>query len=163
MKRTIVISVITALLISVMYFFVAYIGKRMVPFSPSLTATSRNTMKQTYLILELLSLERKVSIQCLLATYNKCDNLEEAMGLLILDAFEVGNIKLPDFLVKSVIVDAWGRPVNVAWRNTMPAQADSALLSSTKSEIIIWSSGENGINEFGTKDDVYYQKPKIGL
>jgi len=59
------------------------------------------------------------------------------------------------------IIDPWGNPLCVAWRSDITTKASIDLLNSVDCELIIWSSGKNGLNEFGDKDDVYYVMPEV--
>ncbi len=51
-------------------------------------------------------------------------------------------------------VDAWGNLYNVEWRTNM-VDIVSPMLQENNNELLIWSSGANGINEYGHGDDIY--------
>lgn len=53
-----------------------------------------------------------------------------------------------------VIVDRWGSPYNFVSTEERQRNNWEALKYSVVSNIVIWSSGPNKINEFGTNDDV---------
>src|SRR5687767_14217644 len=53
--------------------------------------------------------------------------------------------------------DGWQRPVFVYWR--VDATNVSVALLANSGHLIIWSSGANGINDWGYGDDVYYSPP----
>lgn len=50
--------------------------------------------------------------------------------------------------------DGWGRPYNVEWRTNMVGVA-SPMLKANQDALLIWSSGENGVNEYGNGDDIF--------
>ena len=54
--------------------------------------------------------------------------------------------------------DAWKRRFNVDVKTNLPAHADPGLVNSTFG-LVVWSSGANGVNEFGGGDDVVLPLP----
>ena len=55
----------------------------------------------------------------------------------------------------TTLVDGWERPLRVAWRaDVLRLNATARVLARTN-ELLIWSSGKNGIDEFGGGDDVF--------
>lgn len=50
--------------------------------------------------------------------------------------------------------DGWGRPYNVEWRTNIVGVA-SPMLKANQDALLIWSSGENGVNEYGNGDDIF--------
>jgi hypothetical protein len=50
--------------------------------------------------------------------------------------------------------DGWGRPYNVEWRTNMVG-IESPMLRDNQNALLIWSSGENGVNENGNGDDIF--------
>ena len=50
--------------------------------------------------------------------------------------------------------DGWSRAYNIAWRSNL-TNINSVMLDANTNSLLIWSSGRNGINEFGNKDDIY--------
>lgn len=53
-----------------------------------------------------------------------------------------------------VIIDRWGTPYNFISIEERQRNNWDALMYSEVSNIVIWSSGPNKINEYGTNDDV---------
>lgn len=51
-------------------------------------------------------------------------------------------------------IDAWGNQYNVEWRTNIVSIVSPMLLKN-ENELLIWSSGANGINEYGNGDDIY--------
>lgn len=55
----------------------------------------------------------------------------------------------------TTLVDGWERPLRVAWRaDVLRLNATARVLARTN-ELLIWSSGKNGIDEFGSGDDIF--------
>jgi hypothetical protein len=52
------------------------------------------------------------------------------------------------------VVDAWKNPLIIMWRTNLAEVVSSAALRSRTDELVIWSVGQNGRNEFGNGDDV---------
>jgi len=50
--------------------------------------------------------------------------------------------------------DGWGRSYNIDWRTNL-FNRPTAMLRANENSLLIWSSGENGINEYGGGDDCY--------
>ena len=54
-----------------------------------------------------------------------------------------------------VLIDPWGHPFNVDVVSRFPCEdMREALLESSPNGIAIWSSGPNGVNEYGDGDDI---------
>jgi hypothetical protein len=52
-------------------------------------------------------------------------------------------------------LDPWGVPYNIQIRGTtMPSDEFNVVFGSNCDDIVVWSSGENKINEYGRGDDV---------
>lgn len=58
--------------------------------------------------------------------------------------------------------DGWGRAYNIAWRTSFN-NTNSVMLEANTNSLLIWSSGQNGINEFGNGDDIYDARDWIVL
>lgn len=58
-----------------------------------------------------------------------------------------------------IVVDAWGRPLNFKLRSNEDLKISRELLNELKegdtNDVIVWSSGANGTNEYGSGDDVF--------
>ena len=57
--------------------------------------------------------------------------------------------------------DFFGNPINIEYISAMPPSADVQNFQVLKYDLIIWSSGANGINEWGKGDDILFQKNKL--
>lgn len=50
--------------------------------------------------------------------------------------------------------DAWGNRFNIDFKTNLIPRGASAALLNTSFDLVVWSSGRNGTNEFGNGDDV---------
>jgi hypothetical protein len=50
--------------------------------------------------------------------------------------------------------DGWGRPYQIEWRTNLFG-VDTPMIHATDNELLIWSAGPNGINEYGGGDDLF--------
>lgn len=50
--------------------------------------------------------------------------------------------------------DGWGCPYHLVWRTNL-FWVDTPMIHATDNELLIWSSGPNGINEYGGGDDLF--------
>jgi hypothetical protein len=50
--------------------------------------------------------------------------------------------------------DGWGRPYHVEWRANLIG-VDTPMIHANDNELLIWSAGSNGINEYGGGDDLF--------
>jgi hypothetical protein len=50
--------------------------------------------------------------------------------------------------------DGWGRPYHVEWRTNLFG-VDTPMIHANDNELLIWSAGSNGINEYGGGDDLF--------
>jgi hypothetical protein len=73
-------------------------------------------------------------------------------ALIVLLETEGGDKGAADLLRRG---DGWGRPYNVEWRSNLVDVATS-MLTWNDFPLLIWSSGENGVNEYGEGDDIHY-------
>jgi len=72
-------------------------------------------------------------------------------------AFGEGYVKVSAG-AEAYILDGWGKPLQIMCKTNLQNRAMiSASLLSKTNRILIWSSGPNGSNEFGTGDDVFLQ------
>lgn len=73
-------------------------------------------------------------------------------ALIVLLEAEGGDKGAADLLRRG---DGWGRPYNVEWRTNLVDTA-SPMLIWNRFPLLVWSSGWNGVNEYGNGDDIYY-------
>ena len=93
---------------------------------------------------ETLSLEFRVGAFCSLVN----QFLRERVGK---EVFRV--VPSPDEN-GMIIVDRWGTPYNLCTTAELKGHHSNILGNSAISNVVIWSSGPNRINEYGNNDDV---------
>jgi hypothetical protein len=54
-----------------------------------------------------------------------------------------------------ILVDAWGNPFVMYWKDTTNSLLSKPLTGSTNA-LLIWSCGKDGRNDYGNGDDVTY-------
>ena len=78
-------------------------------------------------------------------------------------AFDISKIENTDFvyihdvgdrLKDGEILDLWGRPYHIAFDLDGDDLITLRAMSTVRAPFLIWSDGENGVNEFGERDDV---------
>lgn len=82
------------------------------------------------------------------STYSsRCTNLSEEVQAILID----NNLKsVSDVWIRG---DAWCRPFNIVIRSTN-STFSIPIFSEYPGTLYIWSSGENGVNEWGGGDDI---------
>jgi len=54
-----------------------------------------------------------------------------------------------------VCFEEWGNPYNIGIRGvTMASNIFNSYFGENENDVVVWSSGENGINEYGQNDDI---------
>jgi hypothetical protein len=104
----------------------------------------------------------RVEIEVVSAVSNRTlstDYLKAAFGSVVKQskAFREGYLRTTEGVQPNVL-DAWKQPLQMMARSnllTVPNVSPALLLKTN--EVIIWSSGPNGSNEFGNGDDVFLQ------
>jgi len=128
------------------------------PFTPNTELLCQNNLKQLYYFMEYSNARCDSPIRQLLNETNRSCDLSITIGKFISDKLAADSRLTCSFIVNSRLIDTWNRPVNICWRTNMPAETSSELLKSTDMDVIIWSSGENGVNEYGNGDDIFYRQ-----
>lgn len=66
------------------------------------------------------------------------------------------------FKVKNNAYDFWGKPLNIEFLNNFPVNIRPKKFTPLKHNLLVWSSGKNGIDEWGQGDDiVYYESSNV--
>ena len=127
-------------------FLVFYHKLTVVPNGDGTNRKLHETQKQLFLISSWL---REIPISnCTRSAYsNQCSGLTQELKMIL----EENNLHA----VSSVLAqgDAWGRPFNAAIV-TKNGTCSAHMFAGYQGNLVIWSSGENGINEWGANDDV---------
>ena len=74
---------------------------------------------------------------------------------------QLHQLGIPESTADSMFVDPWMRPLNVEWRSSLAGRSVSVKLMAIRSDILIWSSGPDGRNDYGLGDDVVCLAPLV--
>jgi hypothetical protein len=84
--------------------------------------------------------------------------LQRKWELLLLD--DAGRLQMEEKDIREFLCrDGYGNLFNVDFTTNVVAHAGSASLTNTPFDVVVWSSGRNGTNEFGNGDDVVWSPP----
>lgn len=126
------------------------------PYTENLNLSCEINLKQVYCFLRY-----RVNDDALVGPYivteGNSNNLSWALAKIYGEALVTNGFNGCEFLVDSSLIDSWKRPVNVFWRTNMPENASAELLNSTDMDVVIWSSGKDGVNDFGNGDDIFFR------
>lgn len=126
------------------------------PDPPSKSLQTRVLIRNIYQELLRINEEGESDIRQLLHSKGE----ERCLSRLLCDLIKEPWVKYSQsnlvLFKNNSIIDAWGNSLCVAWRSDITTKATIGLLNSVDCELIIWSSGKNGVNEFGDNDDVYF-------
>ena len=86
------------------------------------------------------------------------DTLQRKWELLLLD--DAGRLQMEDKDIREFLCrDGYGNLFNVDFTTNVVAHGASPGLTNTACDVVVWSSGRNGTNEFGNGDDVVWSPP----
>lgn len=135
-----------------MFLFVANM-----PFnSPSKELKTQSNIFNIYTALLIIKNNEKLDLDQLLKNIEEDKSLSQQLGRFIEKSWRKVFLNDLSFFKDDHLIDAWGNPLCVAWRSDISLKASINLLNSVDYNLLIWSSGKNGINEFGYNDDVVY-------
>jgi hypothetical protein len=114
-------------------------------------AETANLISQIELGVRTIERDRSRSIETLCATTPSTNtNLNARLARVLT---EVGGISFKTDS-RGLLCDAWGRPLNVVYRNEISTTNLGGSLVATTNSLFIWSCGPNGLNENGAGDDI---------
>jgi len=110
-------------------------------------------LKYVEYAIRTLEKENQATIADQLREISGGENLQEKWEILL-----IGNaLKLEtdaNDIRRSLCLDYWGNRFNVDFKSNLTASTVTTALARSPFDVVIWSSGENGTNEFGKGDDV---------
>ncbi|MGI6494967.1 MAG: hypothetical protein ACOX5G_02555 [Kiritimatiellia bacterium] len=122
------------------------------PLTRSKETETKNIIRQVYALVEYVAFANGLSSEDLLSAQSETNTPALFLESITRQALSEG--LAPPSLKNGTITDRWGRQLNVAWRYSLAENGDAKRLSQYPSIFVVWSSGNNGINEFGDGDDV---------
>jgi len=124
------------------------------PGPPLKSLQTRAIIRDVYSELSRMSNDKQPNFRQLLNSDGEDKCLSRLLCDLIKDAWAGYSQSNSDHFDNNRIIDAWGNQLCVAWRSDITTKASLDLLNSADYELLIWSSGKNGIDELGHNDDV---------
>jgi hypothetical protein len=143
--------------------FLAAVGVAvlLVSCSPSVKAPRKSTeirLKNVERAIRLLEEANHATIAEQLRGISGGTTLQDKWELLLVD--DAGKLEMESNNIREVLCrDAWGNRFNLDFKTNLVASGASAALLNSTFDLIVWSSGPNGSNEFGNGDDVVFPSP----
>jgi hypothetical protein len=148
MKKVLLIALFL-IIAGISSFFIA--GLFYIPYTPSPVAESQRRIAELYLLLDLIANDTDINI----SNFSNNEERNDAYYVVlqyIQKYAKKSSIRLPFYITSGNNVnDPWGRPFNIKWLKELPVGSCKLYHPSS---ICIWSSGENGVNEYGGNDDI---------
>jgi len=140
----IVLSLVCIILISMLY-------------SPTTKAPKTSTkimLKNIYQAILILEKENHLSIGEQLRQVHNGNSLQEKFIILLSNNSEKLCLN-PKIIEKQYLYDGYGNHYNLDYKNDFLLKRGNVEAVNMNFDVIIWSSGKNGINEYGFRDDIY--------
>jgi hypothetical protein len=123
------------------------------PETPAPHAQTVNRVKQIGYTLEVLRKEKPEALSLLLPGAN--DGKEDRLRRFLMH--EKANLEpMQEGDISKLVTDGWGHPFNLASRVDVATKDPASPLLRFPGDILVWSSGPDGTNQFGRRDDVVY-------
>ena len=118
-------------------------------------ASTMSHLKEVYYAMRILEADKSLNID---VQVDKADSraitLQEKWAQLLLREAATLNAS-PEVIYSVLCRDAYGNLFNVEFKTNLISMSDvSSALRHIRFNLIVWSSGPNGINEYGKGDDV---------
>jgi hypothetical protein len=128
------------------------------PVTPAPKAQTVSRLKNVFHAMRLLESENRSSIGDQVRRSSGGATLQgEWENLLIGNAGILG--LQPEDIRDQLCRDGYGNLFNVDWRTNVAAAGGSSTLTQTDFDIVVWSSGRDGTNDWGHGDDVTLSPP----
>ena len=125
---------------------------------------TRMEIRLCYNVISYLENIRHKPLRIIISEERISGNLDAQLASLLSSNRSLLNPTAQQFLKcskgSSQLVDLWGRPLQVAWREDLANSNYEFLKASTDTDspVIIWSLGPDGKNDFGRGDDVLFRE-----
>ena len=116
-------------------------------------AETQSGLKQVYYTFRTLEQSRHKSIAEVFEEVKPGASLDDKWKSLVLEIATEERFP-PKLFEEQMCKDGYGRLWNIERRSVLIGRGASTNLTKCAFEIVFWSSGPNGINEFGRGDDV---------
>ena len=131
------------------------------PNTSSKSLQTQGVIRDVYSELLRMDNNEKSDLRKLLQSKGEAGCLSRLLCDLMKNAWVKYSQSNLDLFENNCIIDAWGNPLCMAWRSDIMAKSSIDLLNSVDYELLIWSSGKNGIDEFGHNDDIVYEMSEV--
>jgi hypothetical protein len=135
----------------------------LVSCSPSAKAPKKNTeirLKYVERAIRLLEEANHTTIGDQLRGISGGTTLQDKWELLLVD--HAGRLKMESKDIRDVLCrDTWGNRFNVESKTNLITHGASRALLNASFDLVVFSSGPNGSNEFGNGDDVVFSPPAM--
>ena len=128
------------------------------PVTPAPKVQTTLRLKHVYYAMRVLEAENRLPIGEQLRQVSEGTTLEEKWAFLLIDSVGSPEMK-PKYIKEQLCRDGYGNLFNVNFKANLTAGGASSVLKQTSFDVVVWSSGRNGINEFGNGDDVVLLLP----
>src|SRR6185437_13012813 len=112
-------------------------------------------IKQTYTMLSVVGENYHTNVALIIKDrVGSAGDLNQVLYALVTEPdYFISHSMFRTNLISDPLVDSWGHPLEVIWRDDAASTNISGrLMQSSASLLIIWSTGPNGINEYGNGD-----------
>jgi len=123
------------------------------PTTPARRVQTKSRLKHIALILATIRTEKPDALSLLVPGANG-RNEDRLRQFLMREKASLQPLQDDD--ISKVVVDGWGHSFNLGSRADVAAHDPAATLLEFPGDIVVWSSGPDGINQFGRGDDVVY-------
>jgi len=153
-KSIVIVVIVFAICVGILFLVPIYCAPR-----PNMSRTlTVNEIHECYTAIRILEDDQRKSLKEIIAKQATTENLNRTFTLLL----QTNNL-LPSPIggrrtqvISPELVDAWGKPLEIRWREGSMNSRYSFLETNINSPVIIWSFGPNGTNNFGEGDDVVW-------
>ena len=121
--------------------------------TPAPRALTTSRLKQLAYTLEVLRKEKPETLSLLVPGTN--DGKEDRLRQFLMGQ-KASMQPLREEDIAKLATDGWGRPFNLGKRVDVTAKDPASPLLRFPGDILVWSSGPDGTNQFGRGDDVVY-------
>jgi hypothetical protein len=128
------------------------------PYTPAPKAGTIARLKNVHRAIQVLEEANRATIGEQLRGIPGDATLQRKWELLLLD--DAGTLEMEAKDIREFLCcDGYGNLFNVDFTTNVVAHRASPGLTNTACDVVVWSSGRNGTNEFGNGDDVVWLPP----
>jgi len=130
------------------------------PVTPAPKAATINKLNRVYHTIRVLESENHLSIGEQLRRITNAITLQDKWTRLVVESMAKDGID-ETIARETLCQDGYGNLFNIDFKTSLIAKGAPNKLTGVEFDVIIWSSGENGINEDGQGDDIFLPAEKV--